>query len=51
MECYDYYEWRRIVMPIGKIPKKCKQCGYSWMSLKESPKECPDCKSRKWNKE
>ena len=30
---------------------KCKKCNYKWKSrIKKIPKECPDCKSRKWNK-
>ena len=28
----------------------CLQCGYSWEPRKKKPKECPDCKSRKWDK-
>jgi len=30
---------------------KCQKCGYEWQSRVENPKECPDCKSRHWNKE
>jgi primosomal protein N' len=26
----------------------CSKCGYGWMSRIEKPKECPECKSRKW---
>ena len=30
---------------------KCKKCGYEWIPRAETePKECPNCKSRKWNK-
>ena len=38
-------------MPEGKYPRTCVKCGYSWKALKEEPKECPDCKSRNWDKE
>lgn len=30
---------------------KCKECGYEWNSRVEKPIECPDCKSRNWDKE
>lgn len=32
---------------------KCKKCKYEWIPRKksiESIRECPDCKSRGWNK-
>lgn len=29
---------------------KCNKCGYEWEG-KLSPKECPACKSRYWNKD
>lgn len=25
---------------------KCWKCGYEWVSRKDSPKECPECKIR-----
>lgn len=28
--------------------KKCKKCGYEWVSRIEKPKACPNCQSRKW---
>lgn len=28
----------------------CAQCTYIWEARVELPKECPDCKSRRWNK-
>ncbi len=31
--------------------KKCLKCGYEWTSLKENPKQCPNCKRYNWNKE
>lgn len=39
---YDYH---------NKMKKyKCKKCGYKWWSrIITIPKECPNCKSRKWN--
>jgi predicted Zn-ribbon and HTH transcriptional regulator len=31
---------------------KCKRCGYVWIPRTENkPKECPACKSYKWDKE
>lgn len=27
----------------------CKRCGYSWNSKIEKPKQCPMCKSMKWD--
>lgn len=32
------------------MEKKCRQCGYKWTARKKHPKECPECKSRKWHK-
>lgn len=26
--------------------KRCKKCGYEWMSRKDNPKTCPECKAR-----
>lgn len=26
----------------------CAVCGYGWTARCENPKECPQCKSRKW---
>ncbi len=32
------------------VPKHhCNKCGYEWPALKEHPKKCPDCQSRKWD--
>ena len=28
---------------------KCKKCGHIWLPRTSNPKECPNCKSRKWN--
>ncbi len=28
----------------------CKMCGYEWKAKKKNPVECPDCKSRYWDK-
>ncbi len=34
-----------------KQKNKCVKCGYEWISrLETKPKECPDCKSRYWEK-
>jgi predicted Zn-ribbon and HTH transcriptional regulator len=30
--------------------RKCKRCGYAWVSRTATPRECPQCKSRLWNK-
>jgi len=30
--------------------KKCKKCGHEWLPRVKKPKECPECKSRSWNK-
>jgi len=30
---------------------KCKRCGYEWDSLTDNPKQCPMCKSYRWNQE
>jgi len=32
------------------MKNKCKKCGYEWTSRVDNPKECPECKSRRWNK-
>jgi predicted Zn-ribbon and HTH transcriptional regulator len=30
----------------------CKKCGYTWIPRTErKPKECPECKRRKWDEE
>ncbi len=29
---------------------KCKSCGYEWLPRTNNPVECPNCKTRKWNK-
>ncbi len=28
---------------------KCKRCGYRWIGNKAKPKQCPFCKSYKWD--
>ena len=30
--------------------KQCKVCNYAWLAKLEEPKQCPYCKSMKWNK-
>lgn len=27
---------------------QCKRCGYEWISIKENPKCCPQCKNYRW---
>ena len=29
---------------------KCMKCGYEWTPKVDDPKECPECKSRYWDK-
>ncbi len=29
---------------------KCNKCGYEWVARTENPRECPECKSRDWDK-
>lgn len=29
---------------------KCLKCGYKWLARVKAPKQCPWCKSMKWNK-
>lgn len=29
---------------------ECLKCGWVWISRKKHPKNCPRCKSLKWNK-
>lgn len=33
------------------LAKTCLKCGHSWLSRVEQPKECPNCKSRAWDKD
>ena len=35
---------------MKKDKKQCLICSYSWIPKKDNPIECPDCKSREWNK-
>ena len=37
-------------MMVGdNMPEQiCYRCGYTWESLIEHPKACPNCKSYKW---
>ena len=30
---------------------RCKKCTYEWKPKKKVVKECPNCKSRYWNKD
>ena len=37
--------------PPKKMKLKCKICKYEWVPrIETKPKECPDCKSRNWDK-
>ena len=29
----------------------CKRCGHKWVPLVDEPKQCPDCRSRYWNRD
>jgi len=31
--------------------KNCLKCGHNWVSRVGAPKECPHCKSYKWNED
>jgi len=35
----------------SKIDCKCLRCGHVWQSRVDNPQECPNCKSRNWDKE
>ncbi len=52
-------ERQRLVGETGTDPLKdeylkrhltCKICGYEWVSRKTFPKQCPGCKSQRWNR-
>ncbi len=30
---------------------KCFQCGHKWKCVSDNPQKCPNCQSKKWNKE
>ena len=30
---------------------KCLKCKHEWLPRTEDPKECPNCKNRKWAEE
>jgi len=30
--------------------KKCSKCNYEWKPRVDDPVECPNCKSRDWDK-
>jgi predicted Zn-ribbon and HTH transcriptional regulator len=35
---------------ITKLPTlKCKRCGAEWIPRQVTPKQCPVCKSYRWN--
>lgn len=33
---------------VNKWHQHCVKCNYDWVSRKESPVQCPQCKSLKW---
>lgn len=35
----------------AQLPRECLHCGYTWLSRKHNPKQCPRCKQFDWNKE
>ena len=53
---YDY-EQGRLKMKKKRGLKytiefyKCVKCRYEWVSRVRKPKECPNCKNRKWSGE
>jgi len=40
-----------ISITTTKKGLKCERCGEVWFPRIASPKECPNCKSRDWNKQ
>lgn len=38
-----------LIMTMMMGMERCIACGYEWRSRVESPKECPQCKSRRWS--
>ncbi len=34
-------------MPLPTLT--CLRCGYTWIPREEKPKQCPNCKSPKWD--
>ena len=30
---------------------KCKRCGHEWLSRVEKPRQCPRCRSYRWNED
>ena len=39
-----------MIIVMG-VQMACNRCGYCWSPRTDRPKECPECKSRKWNSE
>ena len=33
-----------------RMPKRCRQCGHNWQSIKRLPAQCPSCGSTRWFK-
>jgi predicted RNA-binding Zn-ribbon protein involved in translation (DUF1610 family) len=40
---------RMTIMPMKLMAMTCVVCEYSWNPRVGIPKECPNCKSRRWN--
>lgn len=45
----NYLLTSTMIRTIMRTMKKCQQCKYEWKSRVANPKECPNCKSRRWN--
>lgn len=30
--------------------RTCKKCGYAWIPRVETPKKCPSCQSKEWER-
>ena len=38
-----------MIMPEKAKECKCQKCGYVWKPRVKEPRECPDCKSRRFS--
>lgn len=47
---YPKYAWKHPFMEDTKM-NICKRCDYRWISKVALPKQCPACKSYRWNTE
>jgi len=50
----DYNVYHRYGLRMSRIGtnRKCKRCGFQWAQrITGTPKMCPSCKTRLWDKE